>query len=151
MTDSSPIRLRRALTTTPLSRQHERRRRSERGAPRIPWTAFDARKYDAPSLALATEAMTALARGEYTAVDSFARLSSTLAQNGAPLDLVSASAEIPADEVRHADYALRMATILAGEEVSVDFDRSLFGPPWAPASTTEALDVLMLELPAISE
>jgi hypothetical protein len=150
MANPSSLRIGRTLTTTPLARRHEHAARS-RGAPRIPWSTFDRRRYTEPALALATEAMMALARGEYTAVDAFARLASMLAQNGAPLDLVSAAAEVPSDEVRHADYALRMASLLAGEDVAVDFDRRLFGPPWAPSPSLEALDALMIELPAISE
>lgn len=150
---SETLWIERVLTATPLSRQHERWQREGRGraARPIPWTEFDRKKYPKPSLSVALDAMMGLARGEYSAVDAFARLSSGLARNGAPLDLIAAAAQIPADEIRHAEYALQMASLYAGEDVAVDVDSSAFGLDWPAADGLESLDRTMLELPTISE
>jgi hypothetical protein len=150
---SETLWIERVLTATPLSRQHERWRREGRGraAPTIPWAEFDRKKYPKPALSLALDAMMGLARGEYSALDAFARLSSGLARNGAPLDLIAAAAQIPADEIRHAEYALQMASLYAGEDVAVDVDSSAFDLGWPAADGLESLDRAMLELPTISE
>ena len=150
---SETLWIERGLTATPLSRQHERWRREGRGrvARSIPWAEFDRKKYPEPSLSLALDAMRGLARGEYSALDAFARLSSGLARNGAPLDLIAAAAQIPADEIRHAEYALQMASLYAGEDVAVDVDASAFDLDWPAADGLESLDRAMLELPTISE
>jgi hypothetical protein len=147
------LHVRRVLTTTPLARQHERSKAGGRlrTARQIPWTAFERSKYPAPALELATDAMIGLARGEYGALDAFSRLTSALARNGAPFDLVSAATEVPTDELRHAEYALRMASLYAGEDVAVDLDQSSFDAPWPSSAAMEDLDAMMLELPTISE
>src|SRR5215470_1912313 len=96
---------------TALSRQHDHEisgRKSRRIHP-IPWTRFDRSRYPEDALQIAAQAQRALALGEYGAIDLFARIASGLCLNGAPLDLVTAAARIPADEARHADYALHMA------------------------------------------
>jgi hypothetical protein len=152
-TKPGKLTVRRVLTTTPLARLHERSKPGGRlrSARKIPWAAFERSKYPAPALALGTDAMIGLARGEYGALDAFSRLASALARNGAPFDLVAAATEIPTDELRHAEYALRMASLYAGEEVAVDLDRSEFDAPWSSPTTMESLDAMMLELPTISE
>lgn len=147
------LRVRRVFTATPLAKEHERRtlRGRVRTPRQIPWQAFDRSRYPEPALLLATDAMTGLARGEYGAVDAFSRVASTLARNGAPLDLIAAAAEIPADEIRHAEYALRMASLYAGEEIAIQMDPDSFDIPWGAPAGLEGLDILMLELPTISE
>jgi hypothetical protein len=95
--------------------------------------------------------MKGLAGGEYGAVDAFARLASALARNGVPIDLVAAAAQIPADEIRHAEYALRMASLYTGETASVEMDRAVFDAPWQEPASMEGLDLMMLQLPTISE
>src|SRR5690348_16934204 len=101
------IQIRRALTGSPLSRQHDRMLSGAgtRKIVAIPWARFDRRKYPAPALVLACKAQTMLAQGEYEAVDLFARITSGLAINGAPIDLVAAATRAASDEIRHADYA----------------------------------------------
>lgn len=147
------LRVRRVFTATPLAKEHERRtlRGRVRTPRQIPWQAFDRSRYPEPALLLATDAMMGLARGEYGAVDAFSRVASTLARNGAPLDLIAAAAEIPADEIRHAEYALRMASLYAGEEIAIQMAPDSFDMPWGAPAGLEALDILMLELPTISE
>lgn len=155
--DSRNLRIQRVVTETPLARQYGRSARPRsgrsRGGREIPWKAMKRGQYPGPALALATDAMMGLARGEYGAIDSFAQLTSALTRNGAPFDLVSAATEIPTDELRHAEYALGLASLYAGEDVAVDLDRSVFETPW-PASSgadMEGLDAFMLQLPTISE
>jgi hypothetical protein len=145
--------LQRALTNTPLARQHERAlagRPRKRGR-QIPWDAFDRSRYPAAALALACDAQSKLALGEFGAVDLFARLASALALNGAPFDLVAAAARIPAEEVEHAECALRMATLLAGREVKVPFDRAPLDARWQKRIDQEELDLLVLEVSAYTE
>jgi hypothetical protein len=147
------VHLARTLTATPLARQHARLLREGRvRRPRaIPWTRFRRDAYPSPALALAENAWRGLALGEYTAVTAFSRLASALAENGAPLDLVAAAAGIPEDEIRHTDYALQMASLLAGQDVSLDIDRRALSPTHARRTSIEDLDVMMLELSTLSE
>jgi hypothetical protein len=145
--------VRRVLTDTPLARQHEHRldgRASRRRKP-IPWSAFDRAKYPAAALALAGDAQAKLALGEYGAVDLFAHLASGMALNGAPFDLVAAASSVPADEIRHADYAMRMAKLVAGHDVTIHVDSDGLRKRWTKEIGLEELDVLMMEVAAISE
>ena len=148
------VELRRHLTDSPLARQHEHAL-AMRAAPRrhspIPWGSFDRSSYPEPALALATNAYTMLAVGEYGAIDIFARLASALALNGAPFDLVAGAARIPADEIRHADYAIRMASLCHGKDVAFKVDRDNFERRWERPIDLEELDDLMVEIPAIGE
>lgn len=147
------VRIGLTLTDTPLARQH--RRELEKGPTRrlrpIPWTKFRRDAYPAPALALAEHEMSSLAIGEYTAVDQFARVASALTLNGAPLDLVACAARIPSDEVRHADYALRFASMLAGHELTLPLTPPPYLRNFEKPVSLEQLDVLMVELPTIGE
>src|SRR5262252_3030566 len=116
------VQVRRALTGTPLSREHDRALGGRvRKVVQIPWSRFDRSRYPAPALALACKAQTMLATGEYEAVDLFSRIAAGLAINGAPIDLVAAATHVATDEIRHADYAFRMAALLGGtDDVRID-------------------------------
>jgi hypothetical protein len=142
----------RVLTETPLARQHERL--LERGMVKkllpIAW-AFDASRWPEGALRLASEATQQLAVGEYSAVGLFARIGAALVTIGAPLDLVALAARIPSDEIRHADYALRAAAAFAGAEVSVPFNRSFFEKYWSRSMEIADVDLMVLEVSAISE
>ena len=140
-------------TDTPLARAHARAlyTRTPRKIRPIPWRKFDRSKYPEPALALMIDAMRGLAFGEYGAVDNFARVSSALSLAGAPLDLVAAATRIAPDEVRHAEYALRMASLCAGKDVAFEFDEKAMNLPWRKAIKLTDLDCLMLHLPTISE
>jgi hypothetical protein len=147
------LKLRRLLTQTPLARQHER---VMQGRPRhaiapIPWGAFDATRWPDGALAFALDAQQKLAVGEYLAVDLFARVASAIALHGAPIDLVAAAAAIPSDEIRHADITLRMASLLAGREVTVDVNKKLLTKRYTHEMTQEELDDFVIEVPAIGE
>jgi len=147
------LKLRRLLTETPLARQHER---VMQGRPRhkvapIPWDSFDRRRWPDAALKLALNAQQMLAMGEYLAVDLFARVSSAIALLGAPIDLVAAAAAIPSDEIRHADITLRMATLMAGGDVTVPVRKQLVSERYSHRMTQEELDDFMIEIPAIGE
>jgi hypothetical protein len=150
---SSRVKVKRVLTETPLARQHERilDGRLTRRRPAIDWSKFDRAKYPAAALALACDAQTKLALGEYTAVDLFAHLASAMTLNGVAFDLVAAAARIPSDEIRHADYAMRAARLLSGEEVTIQFDAGALRKRWQKEAGIEELDGLMLEVSAIGE
>lgn len=139
-------RLRRTFTATPLAR------RVERGAARdVDVSAFDRKRYPAAARRVAAIAQSSLAVGEWMAVDLFARLTTALTLARAPIDLVSAAAKVPTDEIRHADLALRMAAALTEEEVdqpAVEQERHAY---LAAPMSLEALDAAMLEMPAIGE
>jgi hypothetical protein len=146
--------IRRQLTASPLARQHERTvaGRDRRPKP-IPWAKFDRRRYTEPALALAFDAQQKLAAGEYGAITLFARIVSALSVHGVPIDLVTAASRIPGDEARHADLALRMATLLAepGSDVCFDIDPQGLEKQLRLPMTMEVLDLHMVELAAISE
>lgn len=92
-----------------------------------------------------------LAMGEYLAVDIFARVASGMTLLGAPLDLVAMAASIPSDEARHADITLRMASLLAGRDVTVDIKDEMVSQRFTFPMTQEGLDDFMIEVPAIGE
>jgi hypothetical protein len=147
------LQVRRILTSTPLARQHEHRlsgRATQRRKP-IPWAAFDRSRYSAPALALACDAQTKLALGEYGAVDLFAHLASAMTLNGVPFDLVAEAARVPSDEIRHADFAMRMAKLIAGKEVTLHVDSEGLRKRWKGDVELGELDLLMLEVAAIGE
>lgn len=147
------VQIRRTMTETPLVRQHESRLRgrSLRKPKEIPWARFDRSHYPEAALSLAQAAQTKLALGEYGAVELFAHLASAMALAGVPFDLVSATTQVPSDEIRHADYALNMARLLAGRDVSITLDAEGLRRPWGKRATLEDIDGLVVEVAAIGE
>jgi hypothetical protein len=142
------------LTETPLARQHERAMQghARRKVTPIPWDAFDRTRWPDAALRLALDAQQKLAMGEYLAVDLFARVASAVALLGAPIDLVAAAAAIPGDEVRHADFTLRMSALMAGKDVVVPVKKELLTTRYSTSRMTqEELDDFMIEVPAIGE
>ena len=82
-----------------------------------------ARVGDGKSLAQLNERAlrwTKQAQGEHASVASFAAFSLQLMVNGAPFSLLSAAASANADEVRHAEQSLALATRFAGAEIKLD-------------------------------
>ncbi len=147
------VSIRRLLTATPLAREHERfvvQGRQHSRKPIAPGQ-FERKRYPQAAVALALDAVSALARGEYAAIHQFALVSSALALNGAPFDVITAAARVPADEIRHADLACQVALRLAGEELEIEIPRAELERELAAARDRESLDVLMVQLPAISE
>jgi hypothetical protein len=148
------LALRRTLTESPLARAHDRTlaKRARGRTPVIPWESFDRAQYPEPALALAYDTAAKLALGEYTAVDLFARIASSMAKVGAPFDLIASATCVPTDEIRHADYAIRFAALCAGRKtVSIGLDPRLMKTPPKRGSEIERLDVSMLEIAAIGE
>jgi hypothetical protein len=143
--------IRRTLTHTPLARQHEKvlAVRASGRKISIPWARFDRSAHPEPALRLAFEAQRALAFGEYGAVDLFARMVSGLSIVGAPFDLVAAAAQVPSDEIRHADYAIRMASLCAGRDASFELPIPQRG--WDKPPSLEELDRMMIDVCAIGE
>ena len=147
------MQIRRLLTETPLARHHERvmQGRARRKLTPIPWDAFDRRRWPDAALRLALDAQQKLAMGEYLAVDLFARVASAVALHGAPIDLVAAAAAIPGDEIRHADFTLRMSSLIAGKDVVVPVKKELLATRYSMRMTQEELDDFVIEVPAIGE
>ena len=147
------VSYRRALTDTPLARQHEHllEMKSTRKKQPIPWSKIDRAKYPAPALALAAQAQKMLATGEYGAIGLFSRIAEALSMQGAPFDLIASAARIPSDEIRHADYAIRLSSIFAAEEVTLTLERVQMDAPRTHARDLDELDRLMVEVPAIGE
>lgn len=145
---TTPV-LRRALTATPLARRHERDIKLRVRQP-IPFDSFDPSAYPAAAVAMARDLFHSLALGELMAVDLFAKLAAALTLAGAPLDVIAAAARVPGDEIRHADIALRMASILAGSDVSIEIDPQRHAAYAGPLSAEE-LDVAMIQMSAIGE
>jgi hypothetical protein len=151
-TQHARLDVRRRLTGTPLERRLELRVREH--ARTIDWMRFDRSQYPEAALALAFDAQRRLAIGEYGAITLFARVASALALHGAPFDLICAGAEIPADEARHAELAVRVAALVGGcepSEVSVAIDRDAMEGSWQRVLDVEALDHFMVDVAAISE
>jgi hypothetical protein len=142
----------RVLTDTPLARAHERLLERGTVAKRlpIPW-AFERSRWPDAALRLASDAAQQLAIGEYSAVGLFARIAAALATIGAPLDLVALATRVPSDEIRHADYALRAAAAFSGAPVSVPFNRTFFEKYWSRTMEIGDVDLMVLEVSAISE
>jgi len=148
------VRIGRVLTETPLAKQHDRMLtgRVTRKIVDVPWSKFDRSKYPEPALALACKAQTMLATGEYEAVDLFSRLASGLAITGAPIDLVAAAARVATDEIRHADYAFRMAALCGDKgDVLIDVRSRRAEMRWGKELDLETLDYMMIEIPAVGE
>lgn len=144
--------LRRALSDSSDEARYDKlvTERAGRAAVRIPWRSFDRTKYPEAALALAVDAQTKLAWGEYGAIEIFARMAAAAARLGVPFDLVAALCRIPSDEMRHADQALRFATLLAGREVAHPIDANDL-PIWPAELSQEHLDVLVAEVSAVGE
>jgi hypothetical protein len=148
------IQVRRILTETPLARQHDQTvsGRSTRKVVAVPWSKFDRTTYPEPALALAYQAQTMLATGEYEAVDLFSRIAAGMVANGIPIDLVAAAARVAADEIRHCDYAFRMAALCAGkDDVVIEMQSGRAHTRWAAPLDLETLDAMMIDIPAIGE
>jgi hypothetical protein len=149
----SGLRIRRTLTSTPLARQHEGRLdgRPQRRPNAIPWRACDRTRYPQAAIDWAVDSYVKLAAGEYGAVQVYGALTAAMTMTELPLDLITASASICTDEARHADYAMQMARVLTGEDVTIPVDKGTLEKPWKKDVTVEDLDVVVLHVAAISE
>src|SRR5438552_1495990 len=138
MTDSVTV-IRRVLSETPLAKRYEEiLSGAERTRRKIPWDRFDRRAYHRAALDLAGDAHTRLAEGEYYAVGLFGRIASGVALAAAPFDLVATATRISSDEIRHADYCTRFASLCIGADVALSIQRG-------------ALEAAAPELPGVQE
>jgi hypothetical protein len=147
------VLLTRTLSTTPLAEAHDEaiRAASARNSRPIPWQEFERSRYPEEALALARDLFVKLAGGEYSAVALFAQITSSLALTQAPIDFVAASARVSSDEIRHADYCLRMASLCQGSEVTVSVPSAALASDIPHALDVEELDFLMLKYAAVGE
>jgi hypothetical protein len=151
MADAVTI-VQRALSKTPLAKRYddilsgkERTRRA------IPWARFDPAKYPKPALDLAADAHTRLAEGEYYAVGLFGRIASGVAMAAAPFDLVATATRISSDEIRHADYCTRFASLCSGSEVSLSIQRAALEAAAPDLPGVEEVDFLVAKYAATGE
>jgi len=153
MNATRDVEVRRILSSTPLAALHDDaiRGASGRVSREIPWQDFDRSRYPEEALALARDLFGKLAEGEYSAVALFAQITSSLALTQAPIDLVAASARVSSDEIRHADYCLRMASLCQGSEVTVRVPVEALAGDIPSSLDVEALDFLMLKYAAVGE
>lgn len=147
------LEVRAALSATPLARRHEQTLGGKlaRIPKALPWPAFRPSEHPRAALALATDFWMGLARGEYAAVGLFAKIATALTAAGAPFDLVYAATVASADETRHAEYALRMASLSGGQEATLSLDPAAFRAHLAPIANDEELDLTLVNSVAISE
>jgi hypothetical protein len=141
------------LSRTPLSELHDRALRGglTRGSREVPWQEFERARYPEDALSLACDLFCKLAGGEYSAVALFAQITASLALNQAPIDFVAASAQISSDEIRHADYCLRMASLCQGSEVTVEVPSAALASDIPHSLSHVELDFLMLKYAAVGE
>jgi len=154
MSEAVPdVPLTRRLSSTPLAELHEDTLRGAlaRSAKPIPWHEFDRSCYPEEALALARDLFVKLAGGEYRAVALFAQITSSLALTQAPIDFVAASARVSSDEIRHADYCLRMSSLCQGSEVTVTVPVAALASDIPRALEIDELDFLMLKYAAVGE
>jgi hypothetical protein len=144
------LRLKRAVSNTPLARQHEQvlANGGKRKVSPIPWDEFERGKYPEAALELAARANRALASGEYGAVTLFSRITASMILHSVPFDIVAASTRAATDELRHADYAARYASLCAGKPVTLRVERAALE---SKTFTLLGLDKMMVEATAIGE
>jgi hypothetical protein len=154
-TESVPtnIRLTRVLSDTPLAELHDRSivGALSRGAREVPWQDFERARYPEEALALARDLFCKLSGGEYSAVALFAHITASLALNHAPIDFVAAAARVSSDEIRHADYCLRMASLCQGSAVMVEVPSAALATDIPHSLSLPELDFLMLKYTAVGE
>jgi len=150
---SERLEVRTALSGTPLARRHEQTLGGKlaRIPKALPWSAFRASEHPRAALALATDFWLGLARGEYGAVGLFSKIATAMTAAGAPFDLVYAATVASADETRHAEYALRMASLSHGKEATLSLDPAAFEAHLTPLANDEELDLALINAVAISE
>jgi hypothetical protein len=141
------------LSETPLAKDHDRALRGEllRVPKPIPWAAFEHKRYPAPALELATDLAAKLANGEYASIALFTQIAAGLALGGAPFDLVHAATRISSDELRHAEYCLRMAELCSGGKVTLQIEREALETNVPNALVREDVDFLVLKYACVGE
>jgi len=143
----------RILSTTPLAAQHDAMLSRAPARPRraIPWSSFDRSAYPEEALALSADQARKLAEGEYGAVGLFGQVASGLALTCAPFDIISAAATVAGDEIRHADYCVKLAKLCAGRDIELHVDRNAVLDACRNLDRAEEVDFFLLKYSAIGE
>ena len=102
------------LSGTPLSAEHDKLM-AARHKP-IPWDATTADRLTPDQRELCAKTWRKRIEAEYLAVSTFAVLSMDLCAAVAPADVISLTHRAAIDEVRHAEYCMRLASIYSGKE-----------------------------------
>lgn len=144
--------IRRVLSDTPLAKRYDESLAGERKTRRaVPWSRFDRGAYPRAALDLAADAHTRLAEGEYYAVGLFGRIASGVAMVAAPFDLVAAATRISSDEIRHADYCSRFASLCTGTDVQLSIQRRALEDAVPDLPGAEDVDFLIAKYAATGE
>jgi hypothetical protein len=102
------------ISGTPLAVEHEKLM-AARHKP-IPWDASTADRLSAPEREIAASIWRKRIENEYLAISTFAVLSIDLCAARAPADVLSLTHRAAIDEVRHAEYCCRLASIYSGRD-----------------------------------
>lgn len=147
------IDIRRTLSETPLSRVHDRTLRGvlARRVRPIAWKGFERARYPESALGLANDLWVNLATGEYSSIALFTQIASGLALTAAPFDLVAVATRVSADELRHAEYCMKMAELCSGEEVVLKLDPVALRTEIPVALDQENVDFLLLKYAVVGE
>ena len=146
------VLVRRVLSQTPLARRYEQTLAGERRTRRrIPWKKFERSRYPGAALDLAGDAQLRLAEGEYHAIGLFGRIASGVAMAGVPFDIVAAATRVSSDELRHADYCIRFATLCTGDDVVLSVSPAALEAAAAPMPREEETDFLVAKYAATGE
>ena len=147
------LEIRAALSATPLARRHAQTLGGKLSRPpkALPWSSFRRSDHPRAALTLATDLWVGLAQGEYGAVGLFAKIATAMTATGAPFDLIYAATSASADETRHAEYCLRMASLSKGEDAALELETAAFDAHLAPLDNLEELDLVLVNAVAISE
>ena len=104
------------LSRTPLVTEHIKLMQAR--YPAIPWAESTAPSLTPEQRERAAATWRARIAAEYLAVSTFSVLSMDLCAAGAPADILSLVHRAAIDEVRHAEYCCRLASIYSGKEES---------------------------------
>src|ERR1041385_5832877 len=144
--------IRRVLSSTPLAKRYDEALSGERKTRRsIPWNRFERNAYPKAALDLAADAHTRLSEGEDYAVGLFGRIASGVAMAAAPFDLVAAATRISSDEIRHADYCTRFASLCTGADVELSIQRKALEEAAPDLPGVEDVDFLVAKYAATGE
>jgi hypothetical protein len=102
------------LSGTPLGAEHGKMMR--RRYPAVPWDESTAATLTPAQRERAAKVWRTRSEAEYLAVSTFSILSMDLCAAGAPADILSMVHRAAIDEVRHAEFCIRLASIYSGKE-----------------------------------
>lgn len=101
------------LSGTPLGSEHKKLMR--RRYPDVPWDKSTVATLSPVQRARAAKTWRTRSEAEYLAVSTFSILSLDMCAAGAPADILSMIHRAAIDEVRHAEFCIRLASIYSGK------------------------------------